>query len=335
MTLDIKSIDIVPKRNTFGHVARRIGEDKTATRYEEATYDLQAVANFHYLPMYNPKYELYDENKTAIKMKDWYKFLDPRQLYYSNYVILRAKQQESTEQNYVMIEKRGLLGSLNEEFKSQILKSVLPLRHFEWGANMNNLQLVSEGYGSAFTSAAMLYAEDRLGNAQYITKIGLALSENDPKVLDEAKKIWLEDESWQPLRKMLENSFVIEDWFLLFVVQNVLMDGFLHPLFFNVYEQELTKKGGIVYSMMSEFITNWYEESIKWIDKTISVAVNESAENKTCIENWINTYLNEAQVAALSLAKNLLQNPEEDIEQIRQNLIARLNKTGLEIKDKS
>ena len=168
MTLDIKSVEIKPKRNTFGHVARRIGEDKAATRYEEATYDLQATANFHYIPTYNSKYELYDENKTAIKMSDWYKFLDPRQFYYSNYVMTRAKQQEVADQNFIFIEKRDLLKAMPTQIKEQILKSILPLRHYEWGANMNNLQLVSEGYGSAFTSAAMFHAEDRLGNAQYI-----------------------------------------------------------------------------------------------------------------------------------------------------------------------
>ena len=48
MSLEIKSVEIKPKRETFGHVARRIGEGKTASRYEEATYDLQPTANFHY-----------------------------------------------------------------------------------------------------------------------------------------------------------------------------------------------------------------------------------------------------------------------------------------------
>lgn len=56
MSIDIKSVSIKPKRETFGHVARRIGEGKSASRYEEATFDLQPVANFHYRPLANPKY---------------------------------------------------------------------------------------------------------------------------------------------------------------------------------------------------------------------------------------------------------------------------------------
>lgn len=46
MTVQIKTMDYEPKRQTFGHVARRIGEGKPATRYQEATLDVQATENF-------------------------------------------------------------------------------------------------------------------------------------------------------------------------------------------------------------------------------------------------------------------------------------------------
>ena len=89
----------------------------------------------------------------------------------------------------------------------------------------------------------MFHAEDRLGNAQYLTRIALLIGENEGSVLDEAKRIWLEDESWQALRKVVEDSFIIEDWFELFTLQNVIMDGFLHPLFFDFYEKQISPKG--------------------------------------------------------------------------------------------
>ncbi|PLY05203.1 MAG: phenol hydroxylase [Arcobacter sp.] len=331
MTLDIKSVDIKPKRETFGHVARRIGEGKSATRYEEATYDLQSTTNFHYRPTYNPKYELYDTEKTAIKMEDWYKFLDPRQYYYSNYVMTRAKQQDVAEQNFVFIEKRGLLDSMPNDIKKQIQTHVLPLRHYEWGANMNNLQLVSESYGAAFASAAMFHAEDRLGNSQYITIIGLLIGENEASYLDNAKDLWMNDSSWQGLRKALEDSFVLEDWFELHMFQNVIMDGFIHPLFFNAYEQEINSKGGTAQGMMTEFITTWYEESTKWVDKTVSVASSESIENTEFLNTCAKKYIPIVEKATLSLAKNLLSNPEEIVNEIKQNLINRLTKNGLSL----
>lgn len=331
MTLDIKSVEIKPIRETFGHVERRIGVGKSATRYEEATYDLQPTENFHYRPTYNPKYELYDKDKTAIKMTDWYKLLDPRQYHYASYVTARAKQQEVAEQNFIFIEKRSLLDALPQEIKEQILKHVLPLRHYEWGANLNNLQLVSEGYGAAITSAAMFHTEDRLGNAQYLTKNALLITQNETEALDNSKELWLNEASWQPLRKAMEDSFVLEDWFELHLAQNMIMDAFIHPLFFDIYEQELNNKGGSIQTMMTEFITIWYEESSKWVDKTIEISCQESTENCELLSLWAKKYIYIMEEATLPLAKNLVANPEETVEVLKQNLINRLNKLGLKV----
>lgn len=331
MSVDIKSVIIKPKRETFGHIERRIGEGKTASRYEEATYDLQPTTNFHYKPLANAEFELYDVRKTAIKMEDWYKFLDPRQYHYASYVTARAKQQEVAEQNFVFIEKRNMLDEMPDDIKNLILNFVLPLRHYEWGANMNNLQLVSEGYGAALTSAFMFHAEDRLGNAQYITRIGLLLSENEANVLDEGKEKWLNDSSWQPLRKVMEDTFVLKDWYELHIAQNVIFDAFIHPLYFNILEQELNKKGGTAQSMMTEFITSWNEECTRWIDMTIKVAVNESSENKELLNKWCEKYIDIAFDAVSPLARNILSNADEAMEQIKNELITRLNKNGLNL----
>ena len=56
MELNIASVEIEPKRHTFGHVARRLGEDRPASRYEEAMYDAQPTENFHYRPQWEPEF---------------------------------------------------------------------------------------------------------------------------------------------------------------------------------------------------------------------------------------------------------------------------------------
>jgi phenol hydroxylase P1 protein len=330
MSLEIKSIQIKAKRETFGHVARRIGEGKIASRYEEATYDLQPTVNFHYLPTYNSKFELYDERKTSIKMSDWYKILDPRQFHYSSYVAARAKQQESTTQNFAYIDKKNLVDSIPASLKEEFFQNILPLRHYEWGANMNNLQLVSEGYGASFTAAAMFQAEDRIGTAQLLTKIALLLSENEVEILETAKNNWLNNASWQGLRKLTEDSFVIEDWFELHLLQNVIADAFVYELFFNHYEKELVKQPQAgTYLMLTGFFSDWSEETNKWIDSTVKVVSSESEENKKILENWAAKYIEVAQNAILPLAKNLFAEPEKVVEEIRTTLTDRLIKSGL------
>jgi phenol hydroxylase P1 protein len=154
MTVQIKTIDMEPKRQTFGHVARRLGADKAATRYQEATLDVQATANFHYKPLWEPEYWVYDTRKTAVVMEDWYKPLDPRQFYYATYNISRANMNQSAERAFAFAEERGLVEKISPEARKQIETFLLPLRHLHWGANMNMTEIAQRGYGAASAASA-------------------------------------------------------------------------------------------------------------------------------------------------------------------------------------
>ena len=331
MQIDIKAKELKPIRQTYSHVARRIGENKSATRYQEAIYDVQAVDNFHYRPTWQPEKELYDPDRTVIEMEDWYKFLDPRQYYYGNYCMVRAKQQDSSEQNFKFVEKRGLLSLLPDSVRQTVHELIIPLRHFEWGANMNNMQICAMGYGAAITSAASLHAIDRLGNAQYITRIGMALSGGGSSATDIAKTDWLEKEQWQGLRKVVEDSFVVDDWFELFVAQNLVMDGMVHALFFDHLERKINESGGATYSMLTEFIVNWNAESSRWVDKQIAVAAAESDANKEQIDKWYSKWLSEMTAALMPLAESAFDNGADVLADIKQALDQRAKKIGINL----
>src|SRR5207245_9377726 len=136
MQVDIKKTSVTQLRNTFSHVARRLGGDKPASRYLEATLDLQSTENFHYRPLWQPELELYDVRRTRIEMKDWYAFRDPRQYYYGTYTITRSRQQDVLEKNIGFVEKRGLLRNLSDADRAALVFAFVPLRHVEWAANL-------------------------------------------------------------------------------------------------------------------------------------------------------------------------------------------------------
>ncbi len=75
MQIDLRTVSITPLRQTYNHIAERQGADKAASRYIEATMDVQANANFHYRPTWDPEHELFDATRTALKMQDWYRVL--------------------------------------------------------------------------------------------------------------------------------------------------------------------------------------------------------------------------------------------------------------------
>ena len=286
MQIDIRTTNLQPLRHTFAHVARRLGSDKPASRYQEATFDLQPTTGFHYRPLWDPERDLYDERRTAIQMADWYIFKDPRQFYYGSWTIVRAKQQDSVERNFAFVEKRNLLDLMTPEWKQKVREALVPLRHLEYSANLNNCFITAYGYGAAVTQATMLASMDRLGIAQYLTRIGLILDGNTGAVLDVGKQAWLNDPMWQPLRELAEELLTLQDWFELLVAQNFVLDGLLYPLVYERFDTRISENGGSALAMLTEFMVDWFAETNRFTDMMLKTAAAESAANKTLLEQW-------------------------------------------------
>ncbi|CAG9169225.1 Phenol hydroxylase P1 protein [Cupriavidus laharis] len=333
MNIDLQAREITPLRQTFAHVARLIGENKAATRYQEATYGAQPSANFHYRPTWDPAHELFDASRSRIRLADWEVLKDPRQFYYATWTMTRARQQEAVEANFQFVESRGLAASMSDALRDQALQVLLPLRHVAWGANMNNASICAYGYGTAFTAPAMFHAMDQLGIAQLITRLALALDE--PAVLDAGKRAWLDDPRWQGLRHYVEDTFVLQDPAELFVAQNFALDGLLYPLVYGHYvDDHLTLQGGTAVAMLTSFVPEWHDETARWIDavvKTMAAAPEaEAAGNRELLTQWFKRWADRAQAALTPVAELALgEHGAAALGEVRAALDARAAKLGL------
>lgn len=330
MQIDLRTVSIEPQRNAFDHLVRRFG-DKPASRYQEGSYDIQAAENLHYLPTWDPDQALYDEKITKIVMKDWYALKDPRQFYYSTYTLARARQQDTTEANFAFVESRGLAEMMSDELTATALRLLVPLRHAAWGANQNNTFICGYGYGTAFTQPCMYHAMDNLGIAQYISRLGLLLGGTE--ALDAGKRAWLDDSAWQPLRRYVEDCLVVRDPFELFVAQNVVLDGLLYPLVYaRVVDDDLSVKGGSAVAMLTQFMSDWFDETRKWVDAVLKVAAAESGENREQLAQWITSWSCRAAAAMVPVIEIALgsQADEAVAEQV-EAFKARIRKTGIDL----
>jgi len=306
MALDIKTTIIKPKRHTYSHIAERLGGDRPASRYEEASFDVEPTSNFHYRPIWDPRFEIYDTARTKIKMEDWYALTDPRQFYYGTYTINRNKMFEAAEAQLNFVETRGLLANLTDEERDLVQKILLPLRHYEWGANMNNMQITRFGSGTVVTQATAFNAMDRLGLAQLICRIGLAFdatsADASTSFLHATRAQWTDDELWQPLRKALENSFVVEDWFELFVAQNFIMDNFIYQFVYTQFDDLLIEKNITSISLMTEIFRKARADSSRWVNAVLKRTMSESEANKEQIAEWVAGWSTQAAPAVKALA---------------------------------
>jgi len=284
MQIDLRTVSIEPLRQTYTHIAERLGADKPASRYIEGTMNVQPDANFHYRPTWDPEHELFDPRRTRLVMKDWYALKDPRQFYYGAYTQARARMQEVAEADFDFVEERGLADRFDDAARRTALDFYVPLRHVAWGANMNGAYQCAYGYGTAITQPCLYAGMDQLGIAQYLTRLGLLLG--TPADLEAGKQAWLNAPAWQGLRCLVEDSWVLKDWFELFVAQNVALDGILFGLAYKEVDQVISEKAGPTVSMLTRFQADWAQDANKWVDAVIKVAAAESPANKDLLCTW-------------------------------------------------
>lgn len=264
MQYELKTQVIEPQRQTFTHVAKRFG-DKPASRYLEGIIDVQPKEHFHYRPTWDPSREIYDETFSIFRLTDTYSFLDPRQFYYAPYVTARAAHHEAFATSLQYIEDRGLLERLSEGWKSVLTELVIPLRHLESGGQLILCGMARFGYGASITQAAAYSAFDRVGNAQILSRAGIALGGGTADLLGEAKEHWMEDAALQGLRKLTEEAIVEPDWGI-GLLQLDAVDHLLYDLLYGLLDDEAVDGGAPAYSLIAQHMSGWFTDNRKWID---------------------------------------------------------------------
>jgi phenol hydroxylase P1 protein len=328
MQMDLRTITIQPLRQTFGHLARRMGADKPASRYLEGTMDLQPVENFHYRPTWAPDYDIFDPLRTRITMNDWYALKDPRQYYYGAWTLARGRMQETAEADFDLVDEMGLAMSYPEAGRRLVEDVILPLRHVAWASNINNSFIGAHAYGIAMSQAATYASMDQLGIAQYVTRLGLAFGDID--ALAAAKSAWLGDAAWQELRRYVEDLMVTPDWFEVFVAQNFALEGLLFPLIYERLNEKLNAAHGPVISMLTRFQREWYAESTKWVDAVLKAAAADNPANVASLAEWIKAWRQRAATALAPIAaKAFGADGEAVIDEATQQLNARAAKAGI------
>ncbi len=326
MTIEIRTSTLEPVRNTYEHIKRRFG-DKPATRYQEASYDLAPENNFHYRPLWEPDKFLNDPTRTAIVMEDWYAYRDPRQYYYGTYVQARARLQEVTENNYAFFAKRKLADAMSDTVREKIVRFLLPLRHLEQAANMNNVFATAYGTATVLTQGFLYNGMDRLGIAQYLSRIGLLLDGNSGSSLVEAKEHWMTDPIWQGLRRYAETTLTLKDWFEVIVAQDVVLDTLVYDLMYRQFDEAMCAEGGADLAMLIEFMQEWHKDSSRFVDAVLKATVAESDHNRELIAGWVTDWKQRALADLCDLAEAAVG--EDSVNTSAEVLNKRLAKAGL------
>ena len=147
---------------------------------------------------------------------------------------------------------------------------------------------------------------DRFGNAQYFSKIGLALDGNTGDSLATAKEHWMSNPAWQGVRAYCEKTLTIKDWFEGFIAQDIVLDTLINDLYYRQFDEWLTQNNGRDLLLLMEFMQDRAKDSQRWSDSVLKVVVTESEHNRNQVLAWISTWRIRAQEALEPLASALL-----------------------------
>jgi phenol hydroxylase P1 protein len=255
---------IEPKRHTYQNVIDRFG-DQPASRYLEATLDVEPRENFHYRPTWAQGRELYDPRYTRLRLTDPYEFTDPRQLYYTPYVTSRSAFHEEFGKTLAYLEQRDLLARLPAGWRQLLETVVVPLRHYESGAQLVSVAGARFAYGTSVEQCCTFAAFDRIGNAQLLSRVGIAVGGGTANSLAIAKQAWLEEPYLQPLRRYTERAMVTADWAEALVAVDI-ADSLLYPLLYRRLDERALQSGANAYSLVAQHLGTWFDDQRRWLD---------------------------------------------------------------------
>ncbi len=279
MQYELRTQVIEPKRKTFTNLTERLG-DRPATRYEEGSLEIQPTANFHYRPLWDPEHEIYDPTYSAVRLTDPYSFTDPRQMYYAPYVTARSNLYEAFASTMQYLERRDLLERLPAEWKALISDVVLPLRHYETGGQLVSAYGCRFGYGTTVTQCLSYASFDRIGNAQTLSRVGIALGGGGDDLLAAAKQRWTGAEALQPLRRYTEELLVEKDWAIAHLGLD-LADQLSYGLLYTHLDEAALLGGAGAYSLIAQHLAGWFTDHRRWVEALYAAWVNDPEQGES------------------------------------------------------
>lgn len=178
---------------------------------------------------------------------------------------VRSHLHEAFAATLSYLESRSLLEKLPQSWKSALAEAVIPLRHYEAGAQMISAFGCRFAYGTTIEQCLSYASFDRIGTAQLLSRAGISLDGGTHALLAAAKTRWLDAEGLQPLRRYVEELMVEKDWAVAHVGLD-LVDQLLYGLLYSHLDEAALLGGAGGYSLIAQHLSGWFADHRRWVD---------------------------------------------------------------------
>ncbi|MYZ06551.1 phenol 2-monooxygenase [Streptomyces sp. SID2999] len=303
MQYELRQNTVAPRRNAYQVLIERNG-DVPASRYQEGTVGIQPRENFHYRPLWAPEHELYDETFSALRLTDPEGFVDPRQYYYAPYVAARAALHDGFAKTLDYLDKRDLTVRLPDAWAEVVRTVVVPLRHYESGAQLISVAGARFAWGTPVAQCLSYAAFDRIGIAQMLSRIGISVAGGTDEALAEAKGLWIQADHLQRARRNTEELMATSDWAAGVIGQD-LVDQLVYPVLYQRLDDAALLGGAGPYSLLTQHLTAWYVDHRRWLDALYTAWTSDPEHgeaNRAHLADIVRTWLPAAVESATDIA---------------------------------
>ncbi|WP_071394110.1 ferritin family protein [Bacillus tuaregi] len=254
---------------------------KTKNEYEDVTVKQQPYVHMHYRHIFDERdYDIYDPRYTRLKSSDWEAFRDPKKFWYTTYVNNRKKLAEEIENAFNQTNELGIVENLSAEWVDAVRDIYTPLRHLEYGENVQMQHVIRYALGSAIEQCATYQAYDKTGRAQWISQWAMNMQEHHGDFLAHGKEVLLNDPAYQPLRRYVEEILVTDDWAEVLVAENLTLDLLLGNLMYREFSKEAMKHGDTHLAVMNLVIGKQLDWHRDWAFSLFKLLAQDTAESR-------------------------------------------------------
>lgn len=270
---------------------RRLSEYEAVTCYTQPSVHgggLQAAGDFMLRPDGRP---LWDPASTRVRCDDWFAYRDPNQLWQRTYYEMQADAERSIDMATAAAIETGKVREMDEDWVERgLIGAYLPFSHLEYGLFRSLNVAARESLSDTVNNVLAFAAADKLRHAQAICIVGLDL-EKALERFDAARgrRLWLEGEEWQPVRRLVEQVMALEDWMEIVVAVNLAIEPMLaEPLRHQVFSLSASRAGDTLSPAIAGTATSDWIRNARWTRALIEFSCRGAtgAQNAAVLGGW-------------------------------------------------
>lgn len=249
-------------------------------------------------------------DSTALRHHNWYAFRDPASLWQRTYVRMQAEQERAIARLSEDVVENGSVARIDPAWLSDIVAGHYAVwAYVEWGLFRCLFPAFRETLSDTLSASLLFNTFDRARHSQDIVSMTLAIEQAVPGFqTDDAKRIWLEEPRYQPLRKLIEELiYTVHDWAEKPIVVNLVLDPILGEIgLFRLVGRQAPFHGDALSQLIVSSVDRDRRRNLAWTKELVAMVtaddVADAEHNLEVVQQWLDRWTPRVIEAAEALA---------------------------------